>query len=94
MKLRIISLVLSLSFLFSLTFEHISYTILFENSSSKTVEFVMEKRIAEKYIDDTNLISSILFLYNSKTKLPIPTFKEKSYIFKLNNTLFRPPILS
>jgi len=91
MKIRIISLFLSLAFLSIITFEYISNTILVENSSTETVEYVLEKRISDKFIDDDYLVSSVIQPLQIKIKTP-HTFKEIFYTFKISSTHFRPPI--
>jgi len=93
MRIRIISLFLSLAFLSILTFEYISNISVAENSSSKTVENVLEKRLADKFINDTYLLDSLTL--HSETKIKItPDFKQSFYTFKSSNILFRPPINS
>ena len=91
MKVRIISLFLSVAFLSILTFEYISNTMLIENSTSEAVEYVLEKRLADKFIDDTYLLSSDLNKLSIEVKAP-HTFTKKIYTFQINRTLFRPPI--
>ena len=91
MKVRIISLFLSLAFLSILTFEYISSTMLLENSNTEAVEYVMEKRSTDKLIDDTNLLDSTLTSLDTVLK-PLHTFDEVFYTFKITNNLFRPPI--
>ena len=93
MKTRIISLFLSLAFLSILTFEYISNVSVVENSSSKTVENVLEKRLADKFIDDTYLLDLLTLCSQTRVKIT-PDFKQSFYTFKSTNILFRPPINS
>jgi len=91
MKVRIISLFLSVAFLSILTFEYVSNTMLVENSSTEAVEYVLEKRIADKFLDDTYVLSSTIDSFDIKIKTP-HTFEKVYYTFKLVNTPYRPPI--
>ena len=91
MKIRIISLFLSLAFFSLLTFEYISNTMLVENLSTEAVEYVLEKRVSDKFIDDDYLVSSATHPLYVKIKTP-HTFKEVFYTFKISSTHFRPPI--
>ena len=91
MKVRIVSLFLSVAFLSILTFEYISNTILLENSTTQTVEYVLEKITADKFLDDNYLISSNSHNVDIQTRVP-HTFEKVFYSFKPTNTLFRPPI--
>ena len=91
MKVRIISLFLSVAFLSILTFEYIDNTMLSENSSAKTIENILEKRLSDKSIDDTYLLDPIKIETNIQVTV-IPSFKQTFYTFKSTNTLFKPPI--
>jgi len=91
MKVRIISLFLSVAFLSILTFESFSSTIIIENSNLKTIESIIEKRVAEKFMDDTHLSHSIMASLIVKTDVTYK-FQQIFYTFKSINTLFRPPI--
>lgn len=93
MKIRIISLFLSVAFLSILTFESFSSQVIIENSSIKTIEHVLEKRLADKFMDDTHLLHSILITQYIKIDMK-HQFKEIFYTFKSTNTLYRPPINS
>jgi len=91
MKTRIISLFLSVVFLSILVFESFSSTIIIENSSLKTIEQVLEKRLADKFMDDSSLVNSIISSLIIKTNMTYK-FKKTFYTFTSVNTLFRPPI--
>jgi len=91
MKIRIISLFLSVAFLSILTFEYISNTLLLENSTIEAVEYVLEKRLADKFIDDNYILSSCFNNIGIEIKAP-HTFEKVFYTFQINITLFRPPI--
>lgn len=93
MKIRIISLFLSAVFLSILVFESFSNSIIIENSSNKTIEYVLEKRLADKFTDDDNLLHSIMITLNIKLNM-LHEFDETFYTFKPINTLYRPPINS
>ncbi len=91
MKVRIISLILSVAFLSILTFEYISNTIIFENSESEAVEYIIKKRLADKYVDDINLL---LYSQNSITIIskPLHCFTKKLKSLEISHPLFKPPI--
>ena len=91
MKVRIISLFLSIAFLSILTFEYVSNTILVENLANGSVEYVLEKRLADKFMDDSYILSSYVNDLGIEVKTP-HTFTKVFYSFTLTNTLFRPPI--
>ncbi len=91
MKVRIISLFLSVAFLSILTFEYVSNTMLVENSANESVEYVLEKRLADKFMDDSYILSSYVNDLGIEVKAP-HTFAKVFYTFQINNTLFRPPI--
>ena len=82
MKIRIISLLLSLAFLSMLSIEYISETTIAENTSPKT----------EKFVDDENLLIPSIIICKTDSKTLIPTYKKIFYSFTSNNTLFKPPI--
>lgn len=91
MKVRIISFILALTFVSLITFEYISDTMIIENSSSKTIEYVLEKRVSDKFIDYTYLKSLNFFALHVEQK-QLHTFKVIIYTYKSKSTLFRPPI--
>jgi hypothetical protein len=65
--------------------------MLIENSNIEAIEYVLEKRVADKSIDDTYLLSLSLhnFYIDIKTS---HTFEEVFYTFEIINPLFKPPI--
>ena len=91
MKVKIISLFLSIAFLSILAFESFSNTIIVENSSLKTIEQVLEERLADKFIDDDSLLNLTITSLTIKTNI-IHKFKKTFYTFTSVNTLYRPPI--
>ncbi len=93
MTTRIISLFLSIAFLSILTFESFSSQIIVENSSIKTIEHVLEKRLADKFMDDIHLLNSMLITQYIQLDMK-HQFKEIFYTFQSTNTLYRPPINS
>lgn len=93
MKTRIINLVLIFSFLNIITIGYISAPIIQENSSSKTVELTFEKRFTEKIADD-NLLVFTNILSQMDLSIILHTYKKTFYTYKINNSLFKPPITS
>ena len=92
MKVPIISLVLSLVFVVSLIFQSIVYKMPFESSTSSKVEYKSEKRMIEVSLDDTSILASPFITLTTKEKSSINEYKHKVYAFKLNHSLFKPPI--
>ena len=90
MKIRIISLFLSLAFLSILSFESFSSQIIVENSSINLIEHFFEKRLSDKFMDDINLLNSKLTTQYIQIDMK-HQFKEIFYTFKSSNTLYRPP---
>ena len=93
MKIRIISLFLSVVFLSILTFESFSSAGIIETSSITNIEQVLEKRLADKFMDDTHLLHSDINTFSFKINI-LHKFEKTFYTFKPSNTLFRPPINS
>lgn len=93
MKTKIVSSLLSLIFVSILGIEYLSHTMLAEITPTETIEYVFEKRISDKLIDNTGPFSSSSYITTIKVKIDT-IFKETFYTFKSNNTLFRPPIKS
>jgi len=93
MKIRFISLVLSLVLISISTYEFISSALIVEKSSSIIEESLVEKKLSDKQLDDVYLLSDAqnhLSITLSDTHL----YKEKYYTFHLKSPLFRPPIFS
>ena len=91
MKIRIISLSLALLFISIITFEYISNTAVAENTSSKTIEYVLEKRVVDKFIDDDYIPSYVISILLKKSS-NIPKSKKVIYNYLDSNTILRPPI--
>lgn len=73
------------------TYEFISSSVISENSSTKTIEYVFDKKSSDKPLDDTHLLSITEFFYKKKTT-NTPLFTKDIYSFKLIDPLFKPPI--
>ncbi len=91
MKIRIISLTLALLFISILTFEYISSTIVLESKPIKTIEYVFEKRIIDKYIDDDFVLSHLTITLQQKT-YHSHTVEETFYNYLHLSSILRPPI--
>ncbi len=91
MKPRIISLLLSFILLSILTLQSLSHTVIFENSPITIVEHVLEERLADKFVNDTDL-HHCMMKHLFKEKKSNYHVEQDIYNFKLSNTPFRPPI--
>ena len=92
MKIRIISFVLSLVFTSTLIFQNIGYIPSAENSPTSKVEYKTEKRMIEVTLEDTYLLVSNFITSIPTLKSTRDLYKHKIYAFKLNHSLFKPPI--
>ena len=95
MKIRIISLVSSLLFLFFLSFQNLTCVHVIENSSSTSVEYFSEEMSEERlekinfeYIYLLSKLTSIQAINDSSFHL----YEDSFYTYKSINNLFRPPI--
>ena len=93
MKIRFISLFLSLVLISISTYEFISTTLVTEKSSTIIEESLVEKKLSDKQCDDIYLVSDLQAHLNI-TNITTHRYKQKSYTFKLKSPLFRPPIFS
>jgi len=75
-----------------LIFQNIVCVTPFENSPSSKLEYKTEKRVIEVTLEDTFLLASNLMTLIPKLKSTINVYKHKVYAFKLNHSLFKPPI--
>ena len=94
MKIRIISLFLSLALTLISTYEYISMSIPVDESSSKSIEYSFEKnekKQSDKHQDDTYYHSSpSLFVTFTNTTNEHSILGTHS--FELQNPIYRPPI--
>lgn len=94
MKKHITSFSILFALLSIFAFGHIE-PMVYAESSSSTVEYVVEDRVAEKdtklAFDDVATFTMIIF--NMFQKTVITSCNYNTYNFELKNTLFRPPIL-
>ena len=91
MKINFISLFLSFALISVSTYEFISSALIIEKSSIVIEESSVEKKLADKLIDDTYLLNNNLSYLNIAKKIIHP-YKQKLYTFNFISPLVKPPI--
>ena len=64
----------------------------FESTPTSKIEYITEKRMLEVTLDDNYLLASNFTTSIPTLKSTRDVYKYKVYAFKLNYSLFKPPI--